>query len=124
MGYVIDSSGTQNDLSSLNTQLKPIFLDMTIPGNIPAWFAIRQVLQDFGSFLLLVSSFSFFLCSLSSSFPSAGSNYRTRISVYTSYALLIALALIAKLMYHIIVGSVLSSLLLLCLFPMFYLLFL
>jgi len=87
MGRMVDPNPTPSETSALPASMKrPQFIDLTIPHNIPAWFTLRQVLTD------------------------VGFQYRERITMYTSYMLLLAVGLTASLIYQWAIGGVLSLL--------------
>jgi len=83
MGVMIDPSGGQSAnamMAMMDDEVtwRPHFIDFTIPSNITSWFATRQVLAEFGL------------------------EFKKRLGLYCSYALLLALLLLAKLFYDVI----------------------
>jgi hypothetical protein len=77
MGIMIDPAG-----ATMNTGTRigwrPTFIDFTIPSNISAWFTLRQILMDYGL------------------------EFRKRINIYSSYALVFATGLLCTLFYYVI----------------------
>jgi len=84
LGRMIDPSPTSLVVGLPTSMRRPQFIDLTVPHNIASWFALRQVLVDLGF------------------------QYRERVTLYTSYVLLLALGLTGTLLYQIAVGGRLS----------------
>jgi len=86
IGQMIDPSPDVSEAykTSIPNMKRPQFIDLSIPHNIPAWFAFRQVLTDLGY------------------------QYRERVSLYSTYVVLLALGLTAGLVYQLAVGAVLD----------------
>jgi len=84
LGRMIDPSPSTTVIGLPLSMRRPQFIDLTIPHNVTSWFALRQVLVDLGF------------------------QYRERITLYTSYVLLLALGLTGTLLYQIAVGGTLS----------------
>jgi len=78
LGRMVDPS----DQKSINCpELRRQFIDLTIPHNISAWVAMREVLVDLGFM------------------------YRERITMYTSYVVLLAIGLTLDLIYHLLFAA-------------------
>lgn len=75
-GMIVDPAAVCSQLRVVcHTSWRPPFVDLTLSQNIPTWFALRQVLMNFGEM------------------------YRTRLKLYSSYTLVFVVGLLIKLIY-------------------------